>query len=212
MVKRFLYLLQHPDSIGMEHLLAYIPKAAHLQIKSLLETSKVDIVVTKQRQTKHGDFRFHPSNKPMITVNDSLNPYRFLITLLHEIAHFKVSLEFGNLVKPHGVEWKRAFQETLLPFLNPSVFPDPICSILARHMKNPKASTDRDFDLVMALKTYDEEKGQTYVFEIQEGNVFSIPNGRRFVKIKKRRTRIECKEINTGRIYLFSPHAEVLPE
>ena len=94
----------------MEHLLAYIPKAAHPQIKSLLETSKVDIVVTKQRQTKHGDFRFHPSKKPMITVNDSLNPYRFLITLLHEIAHFRVSLEFGNRVKPHGVEWKRAFQ------------------------------------------------------------------------------------------------------
>ena len=190
----------------------HLPTAAHDKVKSLLTLYPINLKVVKKRKTKHGDFRFHLSKKPMITVNDSLNPYRFLITLLHEIAHFKVSLEFGNRVKPHGVEWKRAFQETLLPFLNPVVFPDPICSILARHMKNPKASTDRDFDLVMALKTYDEEKEQTYVFEIQEGNVFSIPNGRRFVKIKKRRTRIECKVINTGRIYLFSPHAEVLPE
>ena len=209
MVKHFLYLLQHPDSIGMEHLLAYIPKAAHPQIKSLLETSQVDIVVTKQRQTKHGDFRFHPSKKPMITVNDSLNPYRFLITLLHEIAHFKVSLEFGNFVKPHGVEWKRAFQETLLPFLNPSVFPDPICSILSRHMKNPKASTDRDFKLIIALRQFDPLSSKTLIYQLKDGKHFTLENDRIFIKLKKRRTLFECREKSTGKIYLFSPQSEV---
>lgn len=193
----------------MEELLSYIPKAAHIQIESFLRNMDVNIIVTKQRLTKHGDFRFHPIKKPIITVNNSLNPYRFLITLLHELAHFKVSRQFGNRVKPHGLEWKRAFQETLLPFLNPTIFPEPICTILAKHMKNPKASSDRDFDLVMALKKYDEQNEQQYIFEIQDGVTFSISNGRRFVKIKKRRKRIECKEIETGRIYLFSPHAEI---
>lgn len=193
----------------MEELLSYIPKAAHIQIESFLRNMDVNIIVTKQRFTKHGDFRFHPNKKPIITVNNSLNPYRFLITLLHELAHFKVSRQFGNRVKPHGLEWKRAFQETLLPFLNPTIFPEPICTILAKHMKNPKASSDRDFDLVMALKKYDEQNEQQYIFEIQDGVTFSISNGRRFVKIKKRRKRIECKEIETGRIYLFSPHAEI---
>jgi SprT protein len=193
----------------MEELLSYIPKAAHIQIESFLRNMDVNIIVTKQRLTKHGDFRFHSNKKPIITVNNSLNPYRFLITLLHELAHFKVSRQFGNRVKPHGLEWKRAFQETLLPFLNPTIFPEPICTILAKHMKNPKASSDRDFDLVMALKKYDEQNEQQYIFEIQDGVTFSISNGRRFVKIKKRRKRIECKEIETGRIYLFSPHAEI---
>ena len=193
----------------MEELLSYIPKAAHIQIESFLRNMDVNIIVTKQRLTKHGDFRFHPNKKPIITVNNSLNPYRFLITLLHELAHFKVSRQFGNRVKPHGLEWKRAFQETLLPFLNPTIFPEPICTILAKHMKNPKASSDRDFDLVMALKKYDEQNEQQYIFEIQDGVTFSISNGRRFVKIKKGRKRIECKEIETGRIYLFSPHAEI---
>jgi SprT protein len=193
----------------MEELLSYIPKAAHIQIESFLRNMDVNIIVTKQRLTKHGDFRFHPNKKPIITVNNSLNPYRFLITLLHELAHFKVSRQFGNRVKPHGLEWKRAFQETLLPFLNPTIFPESICTILAKHMKNPKASSDRDFDLVMALKKYDEQNEQQYIFEIQDGVTFSISNGRRFVKIKKRRKRIECKEIETGRIYLFSPHAEI---
>ena len=193
----------------MEELLSYIPKAAHIQIETFLRNMDVNIIVTKQRLTKHGDFRFHPNKKPIITVNNSLNPYRFLITLLHELAHFKVSRQFGNRVKPHGLEWKRAFQETLLPFLNPTIFPEPICTILAKHMKNPKASSDRDFDLVMALKKYDEQNEQQYIFEIQDGVTFSISNVRRFVKIKKRRKRIECKEIETGRIYLFSPHAEI---
>ena len=79
-------------------------------------------------------------------------------------------------------------------------------------MKNPKASTDRDFDLVMALKGYDENCERTYIFEIEDGLIFSISNGRRFEKIKKRRKRIECREIETGKIYLFSPHAEVILE
>ena len=90
------------------------------------------------------------------------------------------------------------------------VFPDPICSILARHMKNPKASTDRDFDLVMALKTFDENKFQTFIHQIENGAMFKIYNGKKFIKIKKRRTRFECKEVLTGKIYVFSPHAEVI--
>ena len=196
----------------MDTLLTYVPKAAQAQVKLLLEESQIEVLVTKQRLSKHGDFRFYPNKNSIITVNNSLNPYRFLITLLHELAHFRVSKQYGNQVKPHGPEWKQAYRETLLPFLNPSVFPDPICSILAKHMKNPKASTDRDFDLVMALKGYDENCERTYIFEIKDGFIFSISNGRRFEKIKKRRKRIECREIETGKIYLFSPHAEVILE
>lgn len=194
----------------IEKLLTYIPEAAHIQIESLLKGSHVDILVTKRRLTKHGDFRSLPNKNPTITINNSLNPYRFLITLLHELAHFNVFQKYSHRVKPHGLEWKRAYQETLFPFLNSIIFPDPICSVLARHMKNPKASTDSDFDLIMALKAYDELKGQTYIFEIEDGITFTTSNGRRFIKIRKRRKRIECKQIDSGRIYLFSPHAEII--
>ena len=137
----------------MEKLFQYVPEASKGQLREYLQKIPIEIKVTRQRLTKHGDFSLKTNGMSLITVNDSLNPYRFLITLLHELAHYKVVKQFGHRVKPHGKEWKKAFQETLLPFLCPNVFPDPICSILARHMKNPKASTDRDFDLVMALKT-----------------------------------------------------------
>ena len=70
-------------------------------------------------------------------------------------------------------------------------------------MKNPKASTDRDFNLVMALKTFDENKFQTFIYQIENGAMFQIYNGKKFIKIKKRRTRFECKEVQTGKIYVF---------
>ena len=194
----------------MEKLLQFVPEASKVQLKEYLQKNPVEIKVTRQRLTKHGDFSLKRNGMSLITVNNSLNPYRFLITLLHELAHYKVVKQFGHRVKPHGKEWKKAFQETLLPFLCPNVFPDPIFSILARHMKNPKASTDRDFNLVMALKTFDENKFQTFIYQIENGAMFQIYNGKKFIKIKKRRTRFECKEVQTGKIYVFSPHAQVI--
>jgi hypothetical protein len=196
----------------MELLFNYLPKSAHPQIEVLLKELNIDIKITKERITKHGDFRFYPNKKPIITINQSLNPYRFLITLLHELAHFKVFQNYKSGIKPHGKEWKRAYREIVFPFLNPEIFPNPICSTLAKHMINPKASTDRDFELVMALKAFDDQQGQIHIYELQEGAVFQISNGRRFIKIKKRRKRFECKEISSGRTYIFSPHVEVIPE
>ena len=45
----------------MDTLLTYVPKAAQAQIKLLLEESQIEVLVTKQRLSKHGDFRFYPN-------------------------------------------------------------------------------------------------------------------------------------------------------
>jgi len=195
----------------MEKVLSYVPQKARKQVQAVLEESHVGVKITRKRLAKHGDFRKLQNGTSLITINATPNPYRFLITLLHELAHFKVSQSQRYRVKPHGIEWKMAYRQTLLPFLNPEIFPEPLCGLLASHMKNPKASTDRDFNLVMALRNYDSNTGQTSVFELQDGQHFQLENGRGFVRLKKRRTRIECRELSSGRIYLFSPHAEVEP-
>lgn len=195
----------------MDQILSFVPEDAKDQVLKVLETSKVSIKITKKRQTKHGDFRKMRDGTSFITLNATSNPYRFLITLLHELAHFKVSQSVFYRTRPHGKEWKKAYRETLLPFLNPVIFPEPLCSLLATHMINPKASTDRDFHLVMALKKYDPPSTTIPICELENGQEFHLENGRTFMKIKKRRTRFECKELKNGRIYLFSPHAEVVP-
>ena len=130
---------------------------------------------------------------------------------MHELAHFRVSQSVQYRIKPHGKEWKNTYRDILLPFLNPEIFPEPLCTLLASHMINPKASTDRDFALVMALKKHDPPSSTCPIFELKDGQQFELENGRKFVKIKKRRTRFECKELDSGKVYLFSPHAEVVP-
>ena len=99
----------------------------------------------------------------------------------------------------------------LILFLNLKIFPEPIGSLLAKHILNPKASTDRDFDLVMALKKYDSPSFTVPIYKLMDGAKFHLENGRTFLKIQKLRTRFECKELKNGRIYIFSPHAEVFP-
>ena len=210
MGKLYQFHHQHHNEV-MDQILSLIPQEAKKQIYKLLETSKISIKITKKRNTKHGDFRRMVDGNSLITLNITTNPYRFLITLLHELAHFKVSQSFFYRIRPHGKEWKKAYREILIPFLNPKIFPEPLCSLLAVHMLNPKASTDRDFDLVMALKKYDPPSVSIPIFKLMDGTKFRLEDGRKFLKIKKLRTRFECKELKNGRIYLFSPQAEVFP-
>lgn len=193
----------------LDSILQYVPTAAKSQIKDYLDVFKITVHVTAKRVTKHGDFRVYPDGSTRITINEMSNPYRFLITLVHELAHFDTFKTYYRRVKPHGVEWKQKFQLLMLPLLNPSVFPEPLLSVLAHHLKNPKASSDSDLDLVMSLKKYDADSFKIYVFELDHGTLFSIYNGRQFLRGKKRVKRYECKEVKTGRIYLFSPYAEV---
>jgi hypothetical protein len=186
-----------------------IPTEAHTFIKQLLDNDNLDVKVKTERKTRHGDYRQLPNGKHQITVNSNLNSYRFLITLIHEIAHFEAYKNYGRFIKPHGKEWKLTFQRLMLPFLRPDIFPNELLPLLANHFKNPKASSDTDINLALALKQYNPPNGKTYIFEIPLGQTFKLYNGRIFEKGKKRRKRYECKEISSGTLYLFNPNAEV---
>jgi len=187
----------------------YIPKKAIPQVLELLNHDHLVVKVKNERKTRHGDYRRLPNGRHQITVNSNLNPYRFLMTLIHEVAHFETYKNYGKLIKPHGIEWKRTFQHLMLPFLNPKIFPIEILPLLAKHFKNPKASSDTDVQLALALKQFDEPNDKTFIFELPLHSIFKLYNGRVFKKGTKRRTRYECTEIKTGKLYLFNPNAEV---
>ena len=187
----------------------HIPSQAIPRVLELLEHDNLVVLVKKERKTRHGDYRKLPNGKHQITINNNLNIYRFLITLVHEIAHFEAYNSFGRFIKPHGLEWKRTFQHLMLPFINPEVFPLDLLPLLARHFKNPKASSDTDSDLAYALKQFDVNNDKTYIFEVPFGTVFKFRNKKVFRKVNKRVKRFECVEISTGKVYLFSPNAEI---
>ena len=188
----------------------YLPERAVLPCVELIQSNCVHLKIVKQRETRHGDYRPLPGGGHMITVNAMANRYRFLITLVHEIAHLVAFESYGRRIKPHGVEWKHTFQRLMLPFLRPEIFPDRLLPYLARHFKNPKASSSTDTALALALKFYDPMAGEgSCVFEIPEGSLFRIANGRIFRRGACKVKRYQCVEVTTGKLYLFQPHAEV---
>ena len=192
-----------------ETLSKYIPEHAVKPVFELIVANQVHLKIVNERVTRHGDYRKGVNGKHEITVNANLNKYKFLITLIHEISHLVAFEKFGRNIKPHGDKWKYSFQILMVPFNRPEIFPSNLLPLLARHFKNPKASSDTDEKLSLALKQYDEQNDKNYIFEIPNGSVFRISNGKIFKKIDQRVKRYECVEINSGRIYLFNPNAEV---
>lgn len=192
-----------------ETLAKYIPEHAVIPVFELIVANQVHLKIVNERMTRHGDYRKGASGKHEITVNSSLNKYKFLMTLIHEIAHLVAFKKFGRNIKPHGNEWKYTFQQLMVPFIRPEIFPNHILPLMARHFRNPTASSDTDATLSLALKQFDKENDKNYIFEIPYGSLFRIHNGKIFKKGAQRIKRFECLEVSSGRIYLFNPNAEV---
>ncbi|MCG8182549.1 SprT-like domain-containing protein [Tenacibaculum piscium] len=191
-----------------EILLKYIPENAILLVEYLIKKYQINLKIVDKRQSKHGDFRTFPNGKTQITINNNLNKQQFLLTLIHEIAHHITHQKFGK-VQPHGNEWKTVFQHLMLPFLRPDIYPTKILPYLAHYLKNPKASTDSDVHLSLALKGGVASVGKVFVFEILNGELFQF-KGNLYRKGNKRRTRFECLNLVNKRVYLFNQNAEVM--
>jgi SprT protein len=184
------------EELIRETLQQHLPARAVDYCFQLWQAKPFRLKITKSRQTKIGDFTCRDgAAHPRITLNHDLNPYTFLITYIHEVAHLHVFLEFGHRVEPHGEHWKLAFQKLLNP--------------LRSHMQNPKASSFADTVLTKALRTFDANSHADIVLsDLPEGSMFQL-NGRYFKKGKLRRTRILCKEVQSRRQYLVPAEALV---
>ena len=192
----------------MYKLFKKIPGASVEYVKSLILSENITIKLKKSRKTKHGDFSVKKNGLCMITINEDLNQFRFLITLIHEISHYTAYKNHGPFIKPHGVEWKNTFKNLLIPIINNEVFPNDILRTLALYTKNPKASSDTDLNLSLALNKYNINQCD-YVLGLSNGSVFKASNDRVYVMIKKLRKRYECMDVLTKKLYLFSPNVKI---
>ena len=189
----------------------YVPEAALMYCYEQIKRYGVNLKIVNERLSRHGDYRKLPDGGHLITVNAGPNPYRFLITLIHELAHLVAFIEYGHRIRPHGKEWKQTFKLLMLPLLNPAVFPKELLPALATHLKSPKASSSADARLDRELSRYDETVRGVFVEELPEGALFAYREKRIFKKGSKRRKRYECLELETKRNYLFQPNARVMP-
>ncbi len=190
---------------------SYLPERAIAKCASLIAGHKVVIHVVRNRKTKHGDFRVQPKRPVSITINAMENPYRFLLTFLHEWAHYKVFTSYTFRKKPHGKEWKSAFQQMVAPFLEGDIFPESLLIPLKKHMQNARATFAADANLSMALRAFDPPNNKKCIFELEQGALFNAQDGRVFSKDAKRRTRFVCTCVKTKKQYLFPLFVEVSP-
>lgn len=186
----------------------YLPEAAVGHVAQLLAAFAVDVRVVRPRRTKLGDHRPPPAplRPHRITVNADLNPYAFLTTLLHELAHAATWERHGRRrrrVRPHGVEWKREFSAVLAPIVAARVFPDDVAAAVARSLANPAAATCSDRGLLLALARHDPPPpaGRVRVEDLSEGSWFRIDGRHAFRAGRLVRTRRQCFEAGTNREY-----------
>ena len=190
----------------------HLPESAVPYCLQLWEESPFHFFVKKPRNTKLGDFRFRRDQSiQTITLNVDLNPYQFLLTLIHEIAHLRAFAQHGTAHAPHGPEWKAKFKQLLEPVLNESTFPRDLLVPLKLHMRNPSASSARDLFLMKEMSKYEVAASQgntVFLSDLAPQTHFELA-GRKFKKGETRRTRILCEELSTGKKFLVSRLARV---
>ncbi len=194
----------------LHQLKQYLPAGSFDEVTHYLLHYKVQLTITRERKTVLGDYRNSvPGKNHRISVNGNLNPYAFLITLLHELAHLFTYERFGHRVQAHGQEWKNEYSKVLAQFLLKKIFPADINKALLQTLQNPAASSCADTGLLRVLHQYDQKEGVQLVESLPPGAIFKIKGGREFRKEDRIRKRFKCVEVATGKIYLFSPVYEV---
>ncbi len=195
----------------LQQLSAYLPEGSFEPVAAYLTEFKVHLTITRERRSVLGDYRNRlPGKNHRISINGNLNKYSFLITLLHELGHLVAYEKFGNRIQAHGAEWKNEFGKILATFISKKIFPEDIKNELIKSLKNPAASSCAEDALLRILRKYDAHKPGVFLLEeLPEKSLFRVKGGRAFTKGKKVRKRFLCKENLSGKLFLFSPVAEV---
>ncbi len=199
------------SKVNFSALQSYLPEGSFEPVLEYLHEFKIQLTITRSRSSVLGDYRHAHENKGhRISINGDLNKFSFLITLLHEIGHLITFLKYPKRVQPHGSEWKSNFGAILTVFVAKNIFPADVKTALISSISNPAASSCADIKLLRVLKSYDQKKADVYFVEqLPAGQLFEIKGKRIFEKGEKIRKRFKCREISTGKWYLFSPVSEV---
>jgi len=193
----------------------FLPEGTYRKVAPFFRDYDIHLTIAHDRVTILGNYRSPSREYPAhrISINGSLNPYSFLITLLHELAHMLAYIQYRRAIMPHGQEWQAIFGELLSKYTGKGIFPDNVEEALAKYQDNGKkikASTCSDPELYRALKKHDRrKKHMRLVEEVPLNEHFETHDGRIFQKIEKLRTRFRCKEVGTGYVYLFPALSEV---
>ena len=121
-------------------------------------------------------------------------------------------MKYSKNISPHGPEWKSEFNFHMKYFLEMNIFPEELNSYMKLYSVSPSAASCTDVRLIKILKKYDDPSEYIHLEELNENQIFSLRDSRRYIKGKKLRKRFLCTEIGTGKKFLISPVADVIRE
>ena len=192
----------------------YLPEGSLPLCMKLLRSEPVQLKIVRPRKTKFGDYRFprENDNRHRISLNSNLNPYAFLITLIHEMAHLKAFKEYGKRIKAHGSEWQKTYFDLTQPFMEAGIFPDDLQIHLQQSLLKGAASSCTDINLFRILKRYDKTADKVlHLEDLDQGQLFQLNGDKLFKKGPKLRKRFKCLNLTNGREYMVHPLVEVTP-
>lgn len=192
--------------MSIQSLEKYLPQNTLQYLKIWFSDYYIHIKVTRNRNSKLGDYRKLPDNSHEITVNSTLTPQLFFFVLTHELAHLIAFEKYGRRISPHGNEWKKTFRNMLLESLE--IYDEDLKPIIMKFSKSPKANFMATPDLVRYFHTEKQDDSLRFIEELEKGEFFIYRNEKYLLEglIKKNYL---CKNLATGRKYSFKPLARV---
>jgi SprT protein len=184
----------------------YLPPNTLHYLKIWFADYYIHIKVTRNRNSKLGDYRKLPDYSHEITINSTLAPQLFFFVLTHELAHLIAFEKYGRKISPHGNEWKETFRQMLLQSI--SVYEENLRPVIIQFSKSPKANFMASPDLVKYFHIEKQEDSLTFIEKLEKGDFFMYRNEKYLLEglIKKNYL---CKNLATGRKYSFKPLARV---
>ncbi|MDY5968590.1 MAG: hypothetical protein SPJ13_01030 [Bacteroidales bacterium] len=180
---------------------------------------ETDLHITRARRSKWGDYRWpqHGCPRHVISVNGNLNPYLFLMVLLHEMAHLLTYQQYKGAVLPHGHEWQDNYRRLLAQYAEAGHFPQESLPALKRYTAQLPLYGPAGNEFEETLRRYDKDYDPLASLTLNElpiGSRFRLKSKPEmlFESLEKLRTRYRCIELHSGVPFLVAGRAQVVRE
>lgn len=192
--------------MSIQSLEKYLPQNTLLYLRKWFSDYSIHIKVTRNRNSKLGDYRKLRDNSHEISINSTLAPQLFFFVLTHELAHLIAFEKFGRRIAPHGNEWKHTFREMLLESVD--VYNEDLKPIITKFSRSPKANFMASPDLVKYFHIENQNDDEVFIEKLSKGENFIYREQKYLLEglIKKNYL---CMNLATGRKYSFKPLARV---
>lgn len=186
--------------MSIDLLQKHLPENTLFFLKKWFGEEYIHIKITKERNSKLGDYRKLSPNKHQISINATLPPDLFFFVLTHELAHMIAFVRFGYRIAPHGSEWKQVYREMLQESLQ--IYREDLRPVILKFSKSPKANFMASPELVRYFHAQRYEEDQLFIENLKSGESF-VYKKNPYVLEEKLKKNYLCKNLQTGKKYVF---------